>query len=96
MAIETQHDVTSISGAVTFETVTALLNELMPKVAKAPSVMTIDMSQVDLVNSAALSLIASLTRYAKQQGKQLSFKNVPSRLTALSQVCGVDGILVLK
>jgi anti-anti-sigma factor len=96
MAVETQHDVTSISGAVTFETVATLLAELMPKVAKAQSVITVDLSQVDLVNSAALSLVASLTRHAKRQGKQLSFKNVPSRLIALSQVCGVEEILALK
>jgi anti-anti-sigma factor len=96
MVVEAQHDVTSISGAVTFETVAALLAELMPKVSKAQSAMIIDMSQVDLVNSAALSLVASLVRHAKRQGKQLSFENVPARLIALSQVCGVEEILALK
>lgn len=96
MANETQYDAISISGAVTFETVTALLADLLPKVAKSKSAVTVDLSQVDSVNSAALSLVAALTRHAAQQNKELSLKNVPPRLVALSKVCGVEDILALK
>lgn len=54
---------------------------------------TFDLSDVEQVDSAALSLMFAWQRKALAGGKSLTFRNVPESLHALAALYGVDGFL---
>ena len=55
----------------------------------------LDLSQVERSDSAGLALLVSWVMMARQQGKRLSFEQIPSQLLGMARVSGVDHILSL-
>ena len=93
-----------ITGDVTFETVASLYQDLVshikPEGRRASdyqrqqnNVLTIDFSRVKQVNSAALALMIEAQKIAVKSNRKIAFQNLPSRLQALAQVCGVEAML---
>lgn len=86
----------SISGDVTFETVASLYQLLTAHVAEINAdVILFDFSGVNSVNSAALALMIEASKFAINSQKKITFQSLPTKLTSLAQVCGVDKMLAL-
>src|SRR3990167_6516293 len=56
-------------------------------------VVTVDLSQVQRVDSAGLALLLALLREGMQRGKSLHFVHIPDKMHALAVVAGVEDIL---
>jgi phospholipid transport system transporter-binding protein len=80
-----------IAGAVTVDSVGGLLRELQPQLAKG--VATLDFSAVETADSAALALIFSAMRQARQAGFTLACTGLPASFTILAELYGVSELL---
>ena len=80
-----------IAGAVTVDSVGGLLRELLPQLAKG--VATLDFSGVETADSAALALVFSAMRQARQAGRTLACTGLPPSFTTLAELYGVSGLL---
>jgi phospholipid transport system transporter-binding protein len=80
-----------VAGAVTVDTVGALLRELQPQLEKG--VDTLDFNGVETADSAALALIFSAMRQARQAGHALTCTGLPSSFTTLAELYGVSELL---
>jgi phospholipid transport system transporter-binding protein len=80
-----------IAGAVTVDSVGGLLRELQPQLAKG--VDTLDFSGVETADSAALALIFSAMRQARQGGRTLACTGLPASFTTLAELYGVSELL---
>ena len=80
-----------ITGAVTVDSVGGLLRELQPQLAK--DVDTLDFSGVDAVDSAALTLVFSAMRQARQAGRTLTCTGLPASFSTLAELYGVSELL---
>lgn len=80
-----------IAGAVTVDSVGGLLRELRPHLASG--VRTLDFSGVETADSAALALIFSAMRQARQAGNTLVCTGLPASFTTLAELYGVSGLL---
>ena len=80
-----------IAGAVTVDSVGGLLRELQPYLAKG--VDKLDFSGVESVDSAALALIFSVMRQARQGGRTLACTGLPASFTTLAELYGVSDLL---
>ena len=80
-----------IAGAVTVDSVGGLLRELQPQLAQG--VDTLDFSGVDSADSAALALVFSAMRQAKQAGRTLVCTGLPASFTTLAELYGVSELL---
>jgi len=58
--------------------------------------LTIDLASVTTVDSAAVALLLAWQRAAAEQGKRLAFAGVPSGVTGLAGLYGVDALLNLE
>ena len=80
-----------IAGAVTVDSVGSLLRELQPHLAQ--QVDTLDFSGVEAADSAALALIFSAMRQARQSGRSLSCTGMPASFITLAELYGVAELL---
>jgi phospholipid transport system transporter-binding protein len=80
-----------ISGAVTVDSVGGLLRELQPQLAQG--VDTLDFSGVETADSAALTLIFSAMRQARQAGRSLACTGLPTSFATLAELYGVSELL---
>jgi phospholipid transport system transporter-binding protein len=80
-----------IDGAVTVDTVGGLLRELQPHLAK--DIDTLDFSGVETADSAALALVFSAMRQARQAGRTLACTGLPASFTTLAELYGVAELL---
>lgn len=80
-----------IDGAVTVDSVGGLLRELRPHLEKG--VDTLDFSGVETADSAALALIFSAMRQARQAGRTLGCAGLPASFTTLAELYGVSSLL---
>jgi phospholipid transport system transporter-binding protein len=54
---------------------------------------TVDLTGVGAVDSAAVALLLAWQRAAAEQGKKLTFAEVPAGVVSLAQLYGVDDLL---
>jgi phospholipid transport system transporter-binding protein len=80
-----------LMGAVTVDTVGALLRDLQPQLAAGMD--TLDFSGVDQTDSAALALVFSAMRQAQRAGHAFTCSQLPPGLTALAELYGVSALL---
>lgn len=80
-----------IEGAVTYETVAALLAEGL-KSFQGPR-PAVDFSEVGAVDSAALSLMLEWARQLESQGRSIAFTNLGASLTSLSHLYGIADLI---
>jgi len=83
-----------LSGTVDFSTVPNLMRQASGIIAASAKSdnkpMTIDLSQVDGCNSAALALMLEIVKIAKQKEVELHFKNLPAALLTIAKAYGVE------
>lgn len=84
----------SLAGELSFATVPQLV-EAGESLFEGVDQVSVDLTNVGRSDSAGLALLVSWIRLARQQGKQLSFHQIPEQLLGLARVSGVDHILPL-
>jgi len=83
-----------LSGTVDFSTVPNLMRQASGIIAGVASSdkksISIDLSQVDDCNSAALALMLEIVKSARQRKVELHFKNLPAALLTIAKAYGVE------
>lgn len=77
----------SVSGAMTVDSVKALLAASAPMIAAGD--LEVDLGRVDDVDSAALGLVFEWLRQAHARNASLVFVNLPANLASLATLYGV-------
>ena len=85
----------SLAGDLSFDTVPQLV-DAGAKLFQSDDQVCIDLAQVGRSDSAGLALLMSWLRLARQRGKRLCFRQVPSQLLGLARVSGVEHLLLLE
>ena len=80
-----------VSGAVTLGNAAALLEEGRRHIAEG--VQTVDLGEVNEMDSALLAVLLAWLRDARSRDKQLSFVNLPASLRTIAQLYGVDRLI---
>ena len=80
-----------VSGAVTLGNAAALLEEGRRHIAEG--VQTVDLGEVNEMDSALLALLLAWLRDARSRNRALSFINLPESLRTIAQLYGVDRLL---
>ena len=95
MSLEQEGEVFTVQGALSFETLPAVLVESDKYAARTdlPDKLTIDFSQVTGVDSSAVALLLEWRRRAQRVGKTLVFVNLPANLLALARLYGVAELI---
>jgi phospholipid transport system transporter-binding protein len=88
-------EVLALEGALSFETLPAVLAQSVEYAARAdlPERLTIDFSAITGVDSSAVALLLEWRRQAQARGKHLAFVNLPPNLLALAQLYGVAELI---
>jgi phospholipid transport system transporter-binding protein len=88
-------EVLALEGALSFETLPAVLAQSVEYAARAdlPERLTIDFSAITGVDSSAVALLLEWRRQAQARGKHLDFVNLPPNLLALAQLYGVAELI---
>lgn len=92
--IRREGDRVLVSGRLTMETVAVLFKSGLQPNGRAA--LVVDMSGVEAVDSAAVSLMLSWLREAGRSGITLSFAHVPDNLLSLAHLYGVSESLPLS
>jgi len=80
-----------VSGAVTLGNAAALLEEGRRHLAEG--VQTIDLGEVNQMDSALLAVLLAWLRDARASERPLAFVNLPESLRTIAQLYGVDKLL---
>lgn len=88
-------EVLALTGALSFETLPAVLAESAEFAARPdlPEKLTIDFSGITAVDSSAVALLLEWRRQAVSRGKTLEFVNLPANLAALASLYGVAELI---
>jgi len=79
-----------LTGDLTFDTVATLGEEAQKVFTASASVQTVNLEQVQRVDSAALALLLEWLRQARQHNNSLTFIHIPPQLQALMHVCHLN------
>lgn len=85
----------NVHGELTLETAKAVLTE-STRLFDSAAKLDIDLADVSRADSAALALLVSWMRQAKQGNKPITFQHVPTQMLAIAKASGLDEILPLK
>ena len=80
-----------LSGAVTLGNAAVLLEEGRRHIAEG--VQTVDLAEVNEMDSALLAVLLAWLRDARSREKKLSFVNLPESLRTIAQLYGVDRLI---
>ena len=96
--ITREGDRITVSGRLTLETARAAAGALFADKATvaAGDKLTVDLSQVEAVDSSAVSVLLQWLRQARELGVQLSYANSPANLRSLIGLYGVTDVLPLS
>jgi phospholipid transport system transporter-binding protein len=91
LSIEKKPDVWAVTGPMTIDHIQSMLKT--EHVFVADSALTIDLSGITDVDTAAISLMMEWLRRAQQSKTQLTFTHLPENLTQLAHLYQVTDIL---
>lgn len=84
-----------ISGELTLATANEALTVSRAQFKQAEA-LDIDLAAVSRADSAALALLVSWMRLAKQTDKHIQFHNLPTQMVAIAKASGLDAILPVQ
>ena len=92
--ITEDNGIVAVSGAITFQTVSALYAQLS-QVIENPGVtsLTIDFSGVKRIDSAAVTLLAGVRLCAQKQGRAVTFTGLNDGINSLVSLYGVGWVV---
>lgn len=82
-----------VTSHLTIETVTSLFKKGLPVSGKTS--LVVDLTKVETVDSAAVSLLLAWLREAQRSSVELCFAHVPENLLSLARLYGVVDMLPL-
>ncbi|RFC32506.1 MAG: phospholipid transport system transporter-binding protein [Candidatus Nitrotoga sp. SPKER] len=82
-----------VTSHLTIETVTSLFKSGLQISGETP--LVVDLTQVEIVDSAAVSLLLAWLREAQRSSVKLSFAHIPENLLSLARLYGVADMLPL-
>lgn len=82
----------TVAGALTFETVPGLFQNSSSWFAGAGD-LTIDLAQVERIDSAGLALLIEWLRHARVANRTLRFANIPAQVQTLIRINGLQDAL---
>jgi len=82
-----------VRGALTFETVSALLRASEPMFQGPEANLELDFGEVQRSDSAGLALLIEWLCNARAAGKSIRFHRVSAQMRAIAQVSDLEGIL---
>jgi len=82
-----------ISGDLSFETVSGLLQNSKAAFRNSGGPLVMDLHQVSRSDSAGLALLLEWMRMAKQTGQPIVFHHLPVQLRDIAKVSGIDAHL---
>lgn len=82
-----------LRGELSFVTAGPLLRTVLAALRDAKGTVTIDLAEIERVDSAGVALLIELVRVARQRGFRLCFANLSPQLEALAAVSGVERLL---
>ncbi|HKB58977.1 MAG TPA: STAS domain-containing protein [Gallionellaceae bacterium] len=83
-------DAVRLTGPLTLNTVKSLFERGLPE---GRSSLVVDLSAVEAVDSAAVSLLLSWLREAQRRNITLCFNSIPENLMSLARLYGVADLL---
>ena len=81
-----------IAGDLVIHTVPLVLDQGRGLFAKGAETV-VDLNKVERIDSAGLALLIEWMRLARRQRMSLRFQNIPERMWAIAEVCGLEQIL---
>jgi len=84
-----------VIGNMIFNTVPTLLDQSMKRIRASGSDLVVDLDKVSHADSAGLALMLEWLRLAKAASKKLSFVNIPPQLLNLTEITGLNHIIVM-
>lgn len=94
-AIQRSNGCLTISGELTFATVTALLEQSRALFSQADEAVEVDLGAVQRVDSAGLALLIEWLRLAREKGLTIRFSHLPQQMKAIAAASDLDSILPL-
>ena len=85
----------SISGDLTFATVTALCKQIPASFVDAAT-FTIDLSTVKNCDSASLVFLVMVIRFLQQENKTVSFTRLPQTVLTLIKLYNLQNLITVK
>ena len=82
-----------LSGSLDFDHLEAALKQAEAKLTQLPEVRILELSGLAESNSAVLSFLLSLKRFAHKKQRPLSFQAFPEKLLALVKTSHLDTLL---
>lgn len=83
---------TTLQGRLDFDTVPILWKSLQQQIRKTPH-LTLDLSQVEYADSAALVLLLQAQEEVNLHSGKLTLQNIPRDLLDLAKLSNIDHIL---
>lgn len=86
--------VLKLSGDLLFSTVTGVRDALLKAIAsQGEGPLTLDMADVERVDSSALSLWLCCQRQARNNGGEVTIRNLPADMRSIADLVGLDDYL---
>jgi len=86
----------TISGELTFETVPEFFGHTADWLNVASGVTTFDLQGVRRADSAGLALLLEWRQLAQQNGRQLTFVNIPEQVRRIIRISGLQQAFPLQ
>ena len=93
-SVHLQGDTVFVEGALDFDTVSDLDDQLNSWFAGGGDTLHVDLSGVQFCNSAGISLMLEWMRAARRQGRQLRLQHLPADMLAMAELIGLSSVFV--
>ena len=89
-------EIVSISGRVAIDTSSRMRGSLADALRSKPDTITIDLSQVDYMDTSGLATLIEAMRLARQQNTQLLLRGVQEQPQYLLKVSDLDRVFPIE
>ncbi len=89
-------EIVSISGRVAIDTSNRIRDRLADALRSKPDAITIDLSQVDYMDTSGLATLIEVMRLARQQNTQLLLRGVQEQPRYLFKVSDLDRVFPIE
>ena len=87
----------TVRGALTFATARrALASGIDAFKSSSPGALDVEFSGVDASDSAGLAVLIEWLAWARRNGRELRYSNVPDAILAIARISEVDGLLLRR
>lgn len=91
--IKIDNDVIYLCGNLDFSNAMSIYKESLKVFSTVQIKVTVDFSELESTNSAALALIINWMRLARKKNKSIQFRNVSADIMSLAKVSGLDKLI---